>query len=722
MLLPSGSSLTDDLFGGVYTRPIFRLMASINLNQLLQDRQRILDSLMENLHGMVYCCLYDEAWKMLFVSQGAYELTGYTVEEIMHGDFNSYEALTFEPDRKGVRKQIDEAIQSGGRFNVEYRIQHADGSLRWVLESGSPIFNEAGEIEALEGFIQDITQRKRSEEALKEAEARYRSIFNNAIEGIYQTTADGQYLNFNPALAKIYGYDSADDLSRGILDIDRQLYVQPGKRAEFIRMMRERGVVHNFEAEVYRKNGEVIWISENAREVRDEAGNLLFYEGTVEDITERRNHEQQLEYLATHDSLTSLPNRALLADRLQQCISFAHRHQEKLAVAFIDLDEFKLINDSMGHHVGDQLLVEMAKRLSACVRESDTLVRLGGDEFVMLLTGLQRAEDIAQSMQRILTMVSQPFVIKGWDYSVSCSIGVSLYPDDGRDPGDLLKHADAAMFKAKQSGRNNFQFYTSELNRSLMERLDVEFRLRQALEREEFLLYYQPKMDFSTGRICGAEALIRWQPHGESMVSPLSFIPIAEESGLIKDIGGWVMREACTMGVRLQKMHKRPMPIAVNVSPRQFRHFDLVGTVERVLAEVGLDPRLLELEITEGTLVHDTGQFIKTLQALKSIGVKLAIDDFGTGYSSMAYLKDFPVDRLKIDKAFVGNLETEPANIAILKAIIALGHSLELKVVAEGVETAYQQAFLHGIGCDELQGYVFSKPLPGEAFLQLLGQ
>lgn len=648
---------------------------------------------------------------MLFVSQGAYELTGYTVEEILHGDFNSYEALTYEPDRKAVRKQINEAIRAGERFNIEYRIQHADGSLRWVLESGSPIFNESGAIEALEGFIQDITQRKRNEEALKEAEARYRSIFNNAIEGIYQTTADGQYLNFNPALAKIYGYDSADDLAQGILDIDRQLYVQPGKRAEFIRIMREHGVVHNFEAQVYRKNGEVIWISENAREVRDEAGKLLFYEGTVEDVTERRNHEQQLEYLATHDSLTSLPNRTLLADRLQQCISFADRHQEKLAVAFIDLDEFKLINDSMGHHVGDQLLVEMSKRLLECVRESDTLVRLGGDEFVMLLTGLQKGEDVAQSMQRILSTVSQPFVINGWDYSVSCSIGVSLYPDDGRDPGDILKHADAAMFKAKQSGRNNFQFYTSELNRSLMERLDVEFRLRQALERQEFLLYYQPKMDFSTGRVCGAEALIRWQPHGEPMVSPLSFIPIAEESGLIKEIGEWVMREACCMGVRMQELHQKPMPIAVNVSPRQFRNFDLVGTIERVLQETHLDPGLLEIEITEGTLVYDTPLFIKTLHELKKIGVKLSIDDFGTGYSSMAYLKDFPVDRLKIDKAFVSNLESTPRNVAILKAIIALGHGLNLKVVAEGVETSYQQAFLHGIGCHELQGYVFSKPL-----------
>lgn len=703
------------------TLPGGKFNASSELYLLLQDRQRMLDSLMRNLHGMVYCCLYDDAWNMVFASQGCLELTGYPPEELLYGNRITFEEITYAEDRQRVRDRIDEAVRTAERYQVEYRITHGDGRVRWVWECGSPIYNERGEIEALEGFIQDITMRKEGEQALRDAEERYHSIFNHAIEGIYQTSPDGHYLNFNPALARIYGYESVEALAQGVSDIQRQLYVDSGKRAEFIGLMREHGVVKNFEAQVYRKGGDIIWISENAREVRDAAGQLLYYEGTVEDITDRKRYEQQIEYQATHDALTGLPNRTLLSDRLQQCISFADRHQEKLAVAFIDLDQFKLINDSMGHHVGDQLLVDMAQRLSACVRESDTLVRLGGDEFVMLLNGLHKVEDIAQSMQRILATVAEPFVINGWDYAVSCSIGVSLYPDDGRDPGDILKHADAAMFKAKQLGRNNFQFYTSEWNRELMERLDIEYRLRQAIENEELVLHYQPKIEFSSGRICGAEALVRWQPPGEPMISPLSFIPIAEETGLIKEIGEWVLRAACRMAGQLQRIHGYALPIAVNVSPRQFRHFDLVGTVERVLAETGLDPNLLELEITEGTLVHDAGQFIKTLQALKTIGVKLAIDDFGTGYSSMAYLKDFPVDRLKIDKAFVGNLETEPANIAILKAIIALGHSLELKVVAEGVETAYQQAFLHGIGCDELQGYVFSKPLPEAAFLQLLG-
>jgi len=690
------------------------------LQTLLQDRERMLDSLMGNLNGMVYCCLYDDEWTMVFVSQGCLSLTGYQADSLIDNRRVSYEAITLKSDRAWVRARIQKAVQAGEQFELEYRILHADGSIQWVEERGTPIFNEAGGVEALEGFIQNITQRKRNEEAMFEAKERYLSIFNNAIEGIYQTSPSGKYLNFNPALARIYGYESGDALLQGISDIQQQLYVEPGKRDEFIALMGEHGQVRNFEAQVYRKGGEMIWISENAREVRDADGKLLFYEGTVEDITERRNYQQQIEYQATHDSLTGLPNRTLLSDRLQQCISFADRYQSKVAVAFIDLDQFKLINDSMGHHVGDQLLIEMARRLAECVRESDTLVRLGGDEFVMLLNGLQKVGDIEHSMQRILAKVARPMVINGWDYSVSCSIGVSLYPDDGRDPAEILKNADAAMFKAKQSGRNNFQFYTRELNQVLMVRLDLEHRLRQAIENNEFVLHYQPKREFASGLICGAEALIRWQPLGEAMISPLSFIPVAEETGLIEQIGEWVMLTACRMASNLGKTLGSTLPIAVNVSPRQFRQSDLVGMVRRVLAETGLEPHCLELEITEGMLVHDTGHFIQTLHDLKALGVKLSIDDFGTGYSSMAYLKDFPVDRLKIDKAFVGNLETEPRNIAILKAIIALGHGLGLKVVAEGVETAYQQAFLHGIGCDELQGYVFSKPLPEDAFLQLI--
>ncbi|BCK86311.1 hypothetical protein MIZ01_0065 [Sideroxyarcus emersonii] len=692
-----------------------------SLQAKLENSERMLKALLNNLDGMVYCCLWDDRWTMVFVSDGCKQLTGYDAHSLVSDPAISFEAITSPEDRGRVRQAIEEAIFRRQRFAVEYRIIHADGGTRWVSERGCPLYNERGEVEAIEGFMQDITQRRLSEAAAREAEERYRSIFENALEGIYQTSPDGHYLNFNPALARIYGYESAVELILGICDIQKQLYVDPFKREEFVALMSAQGQVSNFEAQVYRKNGEIIWISENAHEVRNQNGDLLFYEGTVEDITERKNYEQQIEYQATHDALTGLPNRTLLTDRLQQYIGLADRYASKVAVAFVDLDQFKLINDSMGHHAGDELLKIMATRLGGCVRESDTVVRLGGDEFVLLLTGLHKIEDISESMQRVLSSVAGPCAIEGRDFIVSCSIGISIYPDDARDTTTLLKYADSAMYKSKQSGRNNFQFYTDELNRRLMERLDMEYRLRQALEHDEFLLHFQPKLAFASGNICGAEALIRWRPAGGGMVSPADFIPVAEETGLIVDIGQWVLHSACRQAVRLNAMAGRELPIAVNVSPRQFRQSDLVSRVRSALQHSGLNPACLELEITESSLVHDTGSFIKTLQELKTLGVKLAIDDFGTGYSSMAYLKDFPVDRLKIDQAFVSRLETESSNIAILKAIIALGHSLNMKVIAEGVETAYQQAFLHGIGCDELQGYFFSKPLPVEAFEKLLG-
>ena len=696
----------------------FRLSA--NLRSLLEDRERMLDSLLDNLEGMVYCCLCDTDWTMVFVSQGCRSLTGYQPSEMLYNHRISYEQITFAEDREFVRRKIMQHAQTGEPFEIEYRIVHADGGVRWVLERGKALFNESGEVEALEGLIQDITLRKHSEEAAVAAEERYRSIFENAIEGIYQTTPSDKYLNFNPALARIYGYESTEDLILGISDIQKQLYVDPGKRQEFITLMQVQGRVHNFEAQVYRKHGDIIWITENAREVRDSAGNLLFYEGTVEDITERKNYEQQIEYQATHDSLTGLPNRTLLSDRLQQCMSFADRYQSKVAVAFVDLDQFKMINDSMGHHIGDELLVTMAQRLSGCVRESDSVVRLGGDEFVLLITGLQKVEDVAQSMQRVLAVAAEPFAIETRDYAVTCSIGVSLYPDDGGDYSTLLRNADSAMYKAKQAGRNNFQFYTRELNDVLLQRLDIEYRLRRAIEQDELRLHYQPKVDFATGRICGVEALLRWQPPGEAMVPPASFIPVAEETGLIEDIGRWVLVTACHEARGLKHKFGYPVPVAVNVSQRQFRQRGLVELVESVLQESGLDAACLELEITESMLADDAEKFIETLHALKALGVGLAIDDFGTGYSSMSYLKHFPIDRLKIDKAFVDDLETDPANQPILRAIVALGHSLGLKVIAEGVENAFQYDYLRAIGCDEFQGYLYSRPVPADDLERML--
>ncbi|MDO9364869.1 MAG: EAL domain-containing protein [Methylotenera sp.] len=692
----------------------------ITADSFVDDRLQMLENLVGNMDALVYCNLYDEYWTMIFASAGCKGLTGYNPNDLIFNNLISYEEITFENDRQMVRNEIDEAVKLGIRFEIEYRIRHANGSIIWVSERGNPIYNDKGQIHAIKGLIQNITKRKNIEQSLREAESRYRSIFENAVEGIFQTSPDGRYLMVNPALARMYGYSSPEELMSALNNIQQQLYVATGRREEFVQAIENYQNVQNFESLVYKKDASTIWISENARMVYDEDGGLLHYEGTVEDITARKSYDAQLEHQATHDSLTGLPNRYMLNDRLQQCINFADRYKNKMAVAFLDLDQFKLINDSMGHEVGDQLLLIMSQRLSSCIREIDTVVRLGGDEFVILITNIDNVNDISLSMQRILSSVAEPCMINELDYLVTCSIGISIYPDDGVEPNALLKNADSAMYKAKKAGRNNYQIYTSELNKALTERVMMEYKLRLAIEHGEFLLYYQPKVDFATGLISGAEALIRWQPPGEELIGPMRFIQIAEETGLIEKIGEWVLTTACKKAKELKEKVGYPFPIAVNVSPRQFRQPNLAKTIKQILETTELDSDCLELEITESTLIDDAAKFIETLHSLKMIGVKLAIDDFGTGYSSLAYLKDFPIDRLKIDKAFVSSLENDPANMAILKAIIVLGQSLGIKVIAEGVETSYQYDYLKLIGCDELQGYYFSKPLPEREFEALV--
>jgi len=700
--------------------PYLQPKSIFSVDSFTAERQRMLDTLIDNIDGLIYCTLYDNQWTMIFASVGCKELTGYDANDVMFNKLISYEEITLEADRQIVRDKINMAIKMRARFEIEYRIQHADGDIIWVSERGSPIYNENGQIQAIKGIIQNISNRKSIEQALHDAESHYRSIFENAIEGIFQTSPAGQYLMVNPALARMYGYDSPEELMGTFSNIREQLYVDVNRREEFIQTIKKHQSLQNFESLAYKKDGSIICISENARIVRDEAGNLLYYEGTVEDITIRKNYENNLEYQATHDLLTGLPNRNMLNDRLQQCINFANRYKNKMAVAFLDLDQFKLINDSMGHEVGDQLLLIMAERLSSCIREIDTVVRLGGDEFVILISNIDNLNSLTTSIKRILTSVAEPCVINKLDYTVTCSIGISIYPEDGIKPSTLLKNADSAMYKAKKSGRNNYQVFTQELNEALTERVMIEYKLRLALERDEFHLYYQPKLDFSTGLICGAEALIRWKPSNEELIEPNRFIQIAEETGLIEKLGEWVITTACKKAKELKEKLGYSLPIAVNVSPRQFRQANLAQTIKKILDTTQLDPDCLELEITESTLIDDAAKFIETLHSLKMIGVKLAIDDFGTGYSSLAYLKDFPIDRLKIDRAFVSSLEKDPNNEAILKAIVVVGQSLKKKVVAEGIETKYQYEYLKSIGCDELQGYYFKKPLPEKEFESLV--
>lgn len=684
------------------------------------DTARMLKTLLGNLDGMVYRCRDDGDWTMEFISEGCHRLTGYDASDLLLNNRLSYESITHPDDRKRVREEVNSGLTLRRRFDTEYRIVHASGEVRWVWERGAGIYSLQGGLVAIEGIIQDITERKASIQALREAERRYYNLFENALEGIFRTTLDGRYLDANPALARIYGFDSPADLISGLQDIRQQLYVEPSRRDEFMQLIQARGVVASFESQIYRKNGEVIWISENARAVCHDDGPVVCYEGTVEDITERKIYQARIEQQANYDTLTGLANRSLLSDRLQQAILTAASYGTRLAVVFVDLDRFKFINDSLGHQVGDELLRAMAERLKASVRESDTVARLGGDEFVLLINGHGDPDAVAVVLERMLSDISQPWTIAQGDFNVTCSIGVALYPDDGENADTLLKHADSAMYRAKEKGRNNFQFFTAELNALITQRLELENKLRRALERQQFTLHYQPRIDMQTRRVVGAEALIRWQVSEHEIVPPSRFIPIAEEIGLIAPIGKWVLRTACEQNKAWQDAGFEPFVISVNVSARQFRQDSFVQIVAEVLQQTGLEARYLEIELTESAVMHDAEQFIAMLGELNDLGVQISLDDFGTGYSSLSHLKRLPVDRLKVDRSFVQDIATDADDATIVRTIIALGHNLGLKVVAEGVETEQQLEFLRTNQCDELQGYYFAMPMPVAEFARLV--
>jgi diguanylate cyclase (GGDEF)-like protein/PAS domain S-box-containing protein len=684
------------------------------------DSERVLKVLVRNLDGMLFRCAVDADWTVHFASAGCRELTGYTPAELESSQKISLEALTHPDDRGLVRESIMLAIEKSVPYRIEYRIVCRDGSEKWVFERGACVIDEYGG-RVLEGFIEDITERVLGQLRLAEAEMRFRSVFDKSVIGMFQTTGDGHYLAANQALADLYGFASPAALVEGISDIAHRLYVDPERRAAFAAEIRRKGLVRDFESEVYCCDGRRIWISENAHAVLNPEGGLLYYEGTVEDITERRQHQAQLEYQATHDPLTGLPNRNLLQDRLEQAIRGSRRSGRQVAVAFVDLDNFKIINDSLGHAAGDRLLQEIARRLSASLRGVDTVARYGGDEFVLILADLGDVADLAQTLERIQHNIAEPFELDGHDLCVSGSIGVTVYPADGEDFETLLSQADVAMYHAKNAGKGQFQFYTPKLNGVAYERLEMEMALRAALDNDELQVHYQPKVN-SEGRVSGFEALIRWTSPTLGVVPPIRFIPVAEETGLINPITDLVLNAACREAAHWVDFGWPEMNMAVNLSARQFADRDLLGKISGVLAESGLPASCLQLEITESMLAGDVEQTVQTLSALKDLGVRIAVDDFGTGYSSLAYLKRFPIDILKIDRSFVMECDRDVDAMAIPRAVISLGRSLGLGIVAEGVERQSQFEALRCLGCDEFQGYLFSKALPASLIPAFLRQ
>ncbi|MBI3773428.1 MAG: EAL domain-containing protein [Gammaproteobacteria bacterium] len=544
-------------------------------------------------------------------------------------------------------------------------------------------------------------------------------VFDSSSEGIVFTDANTRIVAVNKAYTEITGYSREE-----ILGQNPRLFQSHWQDRDFYEGMwhalRSDG---HWEGEIWdrRKDGSLYaqWLTINAN--RDEAGQISHYVGICTDITERKQTQERIQHLAYHDPLTDLPNRLLLQDRIGLAIAEAQRDKTMIAVLFMDLDRFKTINDSLGHLVGDKLLQQVAQRLASCLHEADTISRIGGDEYVIVLPNIAETSKVADIAHDILKALSAPVLVEGRTFHTSASIGISLYPNDGQDVQTLMKYADTAMYHAKENGRNNFQFFTPQLNLWASERLAMENDLRLALERSEFLIHYQPQVDAISGRVVGLEALLRWQHPEKGMLLPNRFIPTAEETGLIIPLGEWVLRSVCSQGVLWQQQGLQPLPIAVNLSAVQFRQADLVQSISRTLDSTGLPPQFLELELTESMLMQQSAPNTAMLERFSSMGIKLSIDDFGTGYSSLSYLKRFPIDRLKIDQSFVRDITTDSEDAAIVTAIIALAHSLEIEVIAEGVETRQQRDFLYRQGCYLYQGYLCARPMPAEdvaAYLQ----
>jgi diguanylate cyclase (GGDEF)-like protein/PAS domain S-box-containing protein len=567
------------------------------------------------------------------------------------------------------------------------------------------------------GFVTiytDITERRSSAERDQLAQ----KVFNHTPAGIILTDEAHRIISINPATSQITGYEPFELLGHTVFGL---IKLEPPLTIDSLQaLIAERGN-WNSELEVTRKTGDVIPVGIRATRVDDpHSGAPANYIWILADITERRQAEERMRHIAQHDALTGLPNRLALLMRLAQLLPDARRHQWILGVMFIDLDRFKIINDTLGHQVGDELLREVACRLSAVVRETDYVARLGGDEFVIILPAIGMPADAAIVANKIIAALSAPIQVDGHELHTSPSIGISLFPDDGPDGDTILKNADTAMYHAKAAGRNNFQFFAAEMNRVTSERLDIERKLRHAIARNELTLCFQPQFAANGTQPTGVEALARWLHPTDGPIPPDRFIPVAEETGIIVEIGEWVLLNACREMKRWIDAGLAPLRVAVNVSARQLRRRDFCETVAGVLAESGLPPELLELEITESSVMENPQEAIVILESLGRMGVTLAIDDFGTGYSSLAYLKLFPIDHLKIDRSFVRDIEHDLNDRAIAFGTIALAHSLGLNVIAEGVETDDQLELLRSNGCDEVQGYLFSKPLSSAAAFAFL--
>jgi diguanylate cyclase (GGDEF)-like protein/PAS domain S-box-containing protein len=762
-----------------------------------------------------------QSGRILDANQSACDYFGQSRGELTARSISDL-AVSSERD---FRRHVEDAYSRRKEY-FEFHTVRADGSVRAMQVQSGPL-DLAGR-SVLYSILSDITDRKEMEE-------QYRVIFDYAPVGIYQSTAEGEFITANAALARMLGYGSVERLLEK--NLERDIYLEPLEKREAVPTFEPFEYAAGVEVQWKKKSGTPIWVEVSSRATRSASGGVYFegfvYDITlrkhaeemlrkhsaamtasmdgigilngrleftyandslaslfgfpgphsligrslcdlyepqeqvrfitsiipvvqqrgrwrgeatglrcdgaifpqeisltavgdgsvvcvVRDVTERTYAEEQIKHLAYHDALTSLPNRLLFKDRLTVALSHAQRDGSRLAVLFLDLDRFKIINDSLGHNIGDQLLQAVSARVQSCVRESDTVARLGGDEFIVLLPNLRRADEAAPVAMKILEAIRYPLHVEGREFFMTTSIGISLFPEDGADAETLIKNADTSMYQAKEMGRDNYQMYNAIVNAKTLQRIALEHGLRRALANDELSVVYQPIIDLRNGRICGVEALLRWNHQQMGNIPPSTFIPLAESTGVMQSIGAWALEQACRQA-RIWHDNGYPnLSLAVNLSVTQLQQLDLVNQVRTILAETRLPSRLLELEITESVAMQSPEQSIRTLYDLKKMGIRISLDDFGTGHSSLSYLKRFPIDTLKIDQSFVQDITSDPDTAAIVTAIVAMAHSLRLKVVAEGVEYEEQKNFLRRHGCDLMQGFLVTKPVPANALTSIL--
>src|ERR671921_43624 len=700
----------------------------IEAERKLREAEQRYRTLIEQGPAVVYIQEIGSPDSAMYMSPQIEELTGYSSEECKDPALRW--GMVHPDDREWLQAEDDRTGEPGQVFTTEYRVVHRDGSTKWVRNEAVLTEDKMSGTRYWQGFMLDITERKRFEEALERLSRRHEMVLKSAGEGIFGLNLDGNATFVNPAAARMTGWEVEELVGCPQHEVLHHTRPDgsPYPREECpIHAALKDGTTHSRDDEVFwRKDGTSFPVEYMSSPIRKD-GEVVGAVVTFKDITERKALEQQLHQQAFHDLLTGLPNRALFMDRLERALTRANRRGNKVAVLFMDLDNFKVINDSLGHNAGDQLLIGVAERLKACLRPEDTAARLGGDEFTILVEDISSVDEVVQIAERIADILRPPFALEEHEVFVTASTGIALNSTAQEQAADLLRHADLAMYRAKHRGKARYEVFEPSMDAKAVERLILETGLRRALVRQQFRVYYQPIVALDNDKVAGAEALVRWEHPRRGLLLPEEFLSVAEETGLIVRIGQWVLREAGKQARIWQERYPSTLPltISVNLSTREFFHPKLVA---EVLGESEIDPASLQLEITEGAIAtNGTSSTDRTLRNLKRMGVQLAIDDFGLGYSSLTYLKRFPVDFLKIDRSFIAGLRREPNGVStmdteIVKAMIELTHALGLKVIAEGVENAEQLTRLRQMKCDLAQGNYFSEPLPSEALADILAE